>query len=331
MADEESAPSCLSPRSYYRTRKKALPRNQGENSLKKFVLFILCFSILHLLCKHLTLDFDDQDLLPLCPLGSQEDTSHLPTDTPLSTMLDQPYYFFAKGNQAFVFLSEDGRYVLKLLKPGYPQCHFWGCSLSFAYIPLAKTIYKLCKQDCFQAKIHKDIQSYLNAFLCFKEQSKLEYLHLAKTSHLKTRLRLEDPLHNLRLFDADSTCFLVQKRVDPFFPTLENWIKQGDLDQAKRAIDEVIDLLADRFELGFVKSTHKFHRNFGFFESHPVQLDIGRLIMMKHSTDQPLTQTILQGQAEPLLHWLQKHYPSLSNHLLQKVQTRVATPKAKEH
>ena len=293
----------------------------------KILSCTLGFIALSMICKTLTLDFDDKNLQKPAPIGSSWDTSELPTSTPLPEMLNQPYHFLGKGHQAFAFLSEDGNYVLKLFKPHYPHLKIFGYKVDFTPIPFAKSLYRFLEQEKFQKKTDKDFRSYINAFSLFKEESQLEYLHLSTTSNLNTILQISDPMNNPRHFNADKTCFLIQRRVDPFILTLGKWIEQGHLEQAKDALSQMAQLLAKRIDLGFIKSTNKIYANFGFIGSRVIQLDIGRLLTAKDrgsppSTTQPYD--VLHTSTYRLKNWLNKQSPELSNYFTQCIDDLIA-------
>src|SRR5579872_1197620 len=54
------------------------------------------------------------------PVNPSFETTPLSNDTEVLAALDQPYTYFGQGGQAYVFFSQDKKYVLKFFK----QRHF---------------------------------------------------------------------------------------------------------------------------------------------------------------------------------------------------------------
>lgn len=276
----------------------------------------LCFLLVGHICKTLNGNFDTKDLLSPTESGSIWDVSDENCSIDVSKLLDQKFTYLGKGHQAFAFASEDGKYVIKLFKPHYPHIETSKTSLNFTYIPFAKWIYRTWEQKKYQERIKEDLTSYVNALHSFKEESCLEYIHLAKTSHLHTKIKLFDKIKVLRELDADSTCFLIQRKVDPLEQTLQKLLDENRIDDAKIVIQKLTRLLSHRFSLGFYKPTHKFHANFGCVGLEPVQLDVGRLLS-KEDLGIPNSpwKPDIQVSMKKLRIWMEGHVPALVPHV----------------
>ena len=288
----------------------------------KILIGSVSFFAINLICKGLNGNFDAEDLIKPSKKGSAWDTSFA-KDFDISSLLKQKFHYLGKGHQAFAFVSEDGQYVLKLFKPHYPHIEFFGESFNFTYIPFSKWLYKVVAKEAYDKRLQEDFTSYVNAYTTFKDESLVEYLHLAETSDLKEPLRLFDKINILREFDSNSTCFLIQKKVEPLQATLQNLLKEDKIGDVRIVLEKLLHLLVRRVDLGFYKPTHKFHANFGCIGLEPYQLDIGNLLTPKDLGLAEDTKTInLETSVKKLKLWLGEHIPSLNKEVDELVREK---------
>lgn len=281
------------------------------------ILFIpVGFFTLNLLCKGLNGNFDPAELISPWPRNSIENFSFEEQSFPVESVLQQEFHYLGKGHQAFAFISEDGKYVLKLFKPHYPHWEIFGKSYNFTSLPFARFLYRVLNKEPFQKRIKEDFLSYVNAYRFFKEESLVEYLHPVRTQTLRTPVRLFDKIGVLRTFDPNTTCFLIQRTVKPLGEVLSDLQKQGNTEEIRSVMYRLLELLQKRIELRFYKPTHKFHANFGCVGLQPIQLDIGNLLtpedlgLAEYSLPKDLTISI-----QKLKVWLSGHFPELEHDL----------------
>ena len=147
----------------------------------------------------------------------------------------QPFHYLGKGAQTYVFVSADGRYVLKFFR----HLNKYGTPLDFLPFPsIQKTVEKVQKKA---GKGFCKLQTCLSKEL--KEETGLVYLHLNQTTHLKTEVILYDKIRIQYKLPLDKMGFIVQKRAAPFYPTLERWIEKGQIEEAKSALKQLVRLL----------------------------------------------------------------------------------------
>ncbi len=276
---------------------------------KKTILFLACLMTLTLVYKGNKGTFSADDLLSPSESGSAWDTSSLDHSFPIDTILSQKFHFLGKGHQAFAFASADGQYVLKLFKPHYPHITLLGQSINFTPIPFSRWLYRTLYPETFHQGVEQDLASYINARIKFQPESLVEYLHLAKTSHLNTTLQIFDKKGSLKTLPADTTCFLIQRKVIPLQIVLDNLTQENRKEDAKLVLKRLVTLLERRVELGFYKPTHKFHVNFGCVDLQPIQLDIGRLFSIENAEIDKKAE--LQISIQKLQEWVAERCPNL--------------------
>ncbi len=266
----------------------------------KILLGVTCFFSINLACKVLTKDFDFQSLISPAPTDS---IANHPEQSPsVKDVLDQPFRYLARGHQSFVFVSEDGEYVLKLFQPHYAKLEIFGIGLHFTLLPFGKSIYNFFGKSTQKKMLNSDFASYVNAFHLFKEESLIEHLHLEKTEGLNTKIHFFDKIGIAHTLDADSACFMIQKKAD----LIGNSLKKASKEDARIILTNLLLLLQKRESLNFDKPTHKFQSNFGCVGLTPVQFDIGRILIKDSESPSAMGRSLLK-----LKLWLKKTNPSL--------------------
>ncbi len=274
----------------------------------KGIFFLIGCSALFLFCTQKTDGFALSKVLSeLSPHPEWETDEFLERSA-----LNQPYYYLGHGAQTYAFVSNDGKYVLKFYRhhrtkhPLHP--------LAFALSsPLKNRLFQtLAKRE---KKRLKDFKSYLLAYHHFRQESGLIFLHLNKTSHLKTKLTFFDKIGVKHEVESDKIEFLLQKKATLIYPALEEWIAKGQLDKAKEGLSHLVILLNTRLERGLFDKDPDLQSNFGFIETTPIQIDVGRFTLQP--SQNPAEELI--RITDRLCSWLDQRAPSLAEHLRQEV------------
>ncbi|MES2344998.1 MAG: hypothetical protein V4494_03560 [Chlamydiota bacterium] len=221
--------------------------------------------------------------------------------------LNQPYRYLSKGAQSYVFASEDGLYVLKFFRHDHMRAELWHCLLT-----------KEHRKERFalgRSKLEKDFTSYKIAYETLQEETGLVYLHLNKTDNLHIKIPLYDKMGIQHTIDLDRMEFFLQKKVDPFFPSLEKWIKEDNLLAAQQALTELVCLLKRRFIKNIYDKDPDLNTNFGFLKGHPIQLDAGRFKHDPFYSNAEVYQREILRITDNLKQWLDTHNEELSLHL----------------
>ncbi len=288
----------------------------------KTLLYVAGFFVLNTTCRNLTDDFSQDDLILPEPKNSV--FASMPEPENLDSILAQKYTYLGKGKQAFVFASEDKRHVLKLFKPAFPPFtyHLFGkpYKLGLSKLPFAKTIFaNICNRECAEQK-KADFLSYVNSFELLKNETRLEYLHLAETDHLQHKLKFYDKIGVLRELDLDKSCFLIQKKTDLLYPTLGSLIKQGKTDEAKRLLKSFVDLSFAFINKGIDNPT-TVEKNFGCIGLEAVQIDVGRVLIAEDFEEQgPKTDQIYHS-VHHMKKWLAPRSEVLNAYLDELVES----------
>lgn len=238
---------------------------------KLLILAICCIGIARF-CHYQTKGFRVSKITQNLPLSSQQEL--IAGDEPFN-ILSQKFHFLSRGLQSFVFLSEDGQYVLKVFNNVHQQRHSfysWAKRLT-PWTPL----WALHQQKKALDKLERTFTSYKIAFDTMQAQTALVYVHAAPTTALPSTVTLIDPLGIAHRIDPNQTGFLIQKKVSLAYPTLQKFLDQGDLESAKKALHSLVQLFQWKHEHKIADSDPLIRTNYGFIGTRAIQLDVGPL------------------------------------------------------
>lgn len=227
---------------------------------------------------------------------------------PIASLLDQQFHYFARGKQSFVFLSEDGEYVLKIFNNTYQRKIKAMHLLSF--LPWIGQWAKE-KELYFQSKLHRTFQSYQIAMSQMQEKSGLCYTHLFPSHSLPKKLTLVDPLHITHTVDPNTLGFLIQKRVQLAYPCLKSWIDAGKWEEAQAALHSLMELFFWKFRNGIADNDPLIRTNYGFTGTTACQIDVGPLSQDDSLKKIAHQKTEITRIVASLKKWLNENGPDL--------------------
>lgn len=291
------------------------------NSCLKICGFVLAAVLLKRFCYRQTDGFALCKITSELPYCSDWEVNSSSQRTPdVLKILDQPFYYLAKGAQSYVFASSDGNTVIKFFRIYHLSPPFW---LSTFALPLPLQPFKIGKMIEKRLELEKDFQSYRIAFQELKDETGLLYLHLNKTDHLKKSLTLYDKIGIAHRVDLDQMEFLVQKKAALVYPSIANLVKTEGIDAAKEAIGALVRLLFLRCEKQIFDKDPDLNTNFGFLLNVPIQIDIGRFRRREENRSHEEDRKEIIRITDNFRQWLDKNYPPLSEHLLNEIQMHI--------
>jgi len=193
---------------------------------------------------------------------------HLEKQQQIQAILQQPFSYFSKGKQCFVFLSQDGKHVLKLFR-------FDGSKIPYGQM-IAHRIKKWSRESLadplpLRTKVPKTLSSCKIAYDRATDLTGLVHVHLNPKKSFFPALWIKDRLGRLHQLDPSAFRFILQKKCDPLFPTL---LKATP--EEREGLISSFSHLIDRLEnLGFKNIDPKLGSNFGFLEGKAIVIDVG--------------------------------------------------------
>lgn len=190
----------------------------------------------------------------------------------LLSHFDRPFTFFSYGGQAYVFLSEDGKTVLKLFKQHHMRVPQWIKQLPLPH-PLKKFRNKFIHRR--EEKLEVLFDSCKIAFDDLKENTGLIYLHLNPSQHLQKKATLVDKLGIAHEIDLDTTDFLLQQRATLASEHFAQLKARGDHKAGKASIDSLLTMMTLRSQKGIHDRDPNLRRNCGFIDNQAIEIDVG--------------------------------------------------------
>lgn len=172
------------------------------------------------------------------------------------SVLSKPFSYYAKGNQCFVFLSQDGNYVLKLFRAD-------SFRLPFSEQKLRKWVGAKTRKDLFpHERTLKNLMSYHLAYSLAQKQTGVVFIHLNPKPGSLPNLLIQDPIGRTHTVDPAKYRFALQKKAERLKPKSE---EKGSF----------YAFLQELEALGLVNLDLKIGSNFGKLDGNIVQIDVG--------------------------------------------------------
>lgn len=223
----------------------------------------------------------------------------------IDDILSQKFTFFARGSQAYAFVSEDQKYILKLFKQ-----HKWHPKNLLGYIPLPlNPFYKDYLQR--QKKQWAVLDSCKTALIHVHKDTGVIFAHLNPAPLTVPVMTIVDKRGKAWTLDLSKSCFLLQKKADLFYPHIQALMKKGDIEGAKYALTSTFQLLNRFMDIGVFDNNAILRKNFGFIDNEAMQFDIGKF---KFDASRTPDKREIRIITERFHVWVEKNYPELLPH-----------------
>lgn len=228
--------------------------------------------------------------------------------TELEKALKQPYRYLGKGCQSYVFISQDGEFVIKFFKYQRFRLQTW---LDY-FPPLPAVVkYKKEKRHHKWRKLDGFVQSWKIAFENLKDETGLVYVHLNKTNTLNKELTIYDKLGTQHTVNLDQMEFCVQHRADMLCDTLLTYKKNNDLKGAQEIIAKLFALIMSEYHRGFADNDHALMQNTGVVHGQPIHIDVGQFVQNEQIKEPAIYNQELFTKTYKFKNWVNEEYPEL--------------------
>jgi hypothetical protein len=241
----------------------------------------------------------------------------------VQNILKQPFRYLGKGAQCYVFVSEDDQYVLKFFRLYHLRPPIW---MSWFRFPFQLEQYRQKKFLNKEMELAKDFESYKIAFEKLQQETGLLFVHLNKTTNLKTSVDLYDKIGVLHKIDIDSMEFVLQRKAFPFYAGMEKLLEKKDVESVQRILHELVSFLAERSKKGIFDKDPDINTNFGLLDNHPIQIDVGRFRHDEKRKEPSVYQNDIIRITDHLRQWLETKEPDLAHYLEDEIRTLTPDP-----
>lgn len=234
-------------------------------------------------------------------------------------LLSQNFRFLASGGSCYAFESEDGNYVLKLFKQHHLSPFSWANELPLPGNLKEKLVAK-------QRKRERVFNSCKMAYQDFKDKTGLIAIHLSLTDQELPTINLFDKLGIAHRLPLGKIEFILQKKAEMAYPHIVRLMNENDLEGAKRALDEIVELAAYFPKQGVRDLDPNIETNCGFIGNQAIKIDVGPLI--RDEREHTAIQKRVSKASMQLKRWLNERYPELASYL--DAQTSLKTKDSHE-
>lgn len=235
----------------------------------------------------------------------------------LDEAIHQPYTYFDKGHQAYVFESRDGKFVLKLLKFQRVRIPEW---LRKTSLPFAWEEWRTRRIEKKDRMLNSLLLSWKLGFDELKDEAAIVYAHINKSNDLRTTLTLYDKMGFSHKLDLDNNLFLIQRKTPLLGPTLDQLMSQGKIEDAKALLDRLVALFVSEYRRGLAEKELFILRNTGVWQGQPIHIDTGRFEWDFALIQPENYKSEIRRKTVKLVGWLKEHYPELADHLERRIR-----------
>jgi len=227
-------------------------------------------------------------------------------DLEADVAIAQKFYYLGRGRQAFAFVSEDGRYVLKFPRADIYKIPFW-----LRVLPFEKRRQRqISRKAIREAQI---LQSFQLAIDELKESTAMVAMNCSQ--HRKSvhaggkRVTIIDKIGRSFALSLDHTYFILQKKKKLFRDAIvEAFEKEGTVG-VERVLDATFAVIVERTAKGILNRDGSFLRNYGFDDQRAYQTDVGSFFKVE---DQPMKSVFFHSMelsVKPIRRWMKLTHP----------------------
>lgn len=188
-------------------------------------------------------------------------------------ILKKTFKYLNQGSQAYVFESEDSRYVLKLIAFNKYKEPFRRKLLSSFHL------FNNYRDDRIfnrERNLKAALLSYKIVYENLKKETGTIYAHFKKNKNFREKIKIKDRLGLYYEIDPNETLFIIQKKASTIIkPYILNCAKQKEYDQIKKIISDYLELSDNVLKKGYVNRDSAV-KNSGLCDEGFIEIDIGR-------------------------------------------------------
>lgn len=241
----------------------------------------------------------------------------------LIQILQQPYTYLGKGAQIYAFSSADGEYVLKFFKFKHLRPDWY-----LAWLPQFSFLESFRNNQIAKRERKLDLlfSGYQLGYASDQENTGLLYVHLNPKESLgfEPTVMIQDKLGFAHVIDLRSVVFALQKKGNTLRTTMKDLLNQGDVDQAKIKLNQIIDMYVIEYQKGIWDRDHGVMHNTGFEGEKPFHLDVGKLSYDPKMKEVANFKPDLLLVTNKILLWISNEYPQYLQEITDSIESKLS-------
>lgn len=218
-----------------------------------------------------------------------------------SRILNMKFYFLSKGNQFYVFESQDHRYVIKFIN-----------FKNFSYPSFLKKVPLKVLEKSIQRKDKRYplvFSSIALAYEKLKDETGLVFVNLNQDIKFEKQIILINKFGVEKRVALDDACFVLQKKASSFFSTMEKRFKSEGGEAIKKGIDEFFETIEARCRKNIAdEDANDEMKNVGIFKNKVLITDIGKLYYNEKLQNKSDFLREMQDSCNSLRDWLNREH-----------------------
>ncbi len=234
------------------------------------------------------------------------------------SILHQPFVYLDQGCQSYVFQSQDGQYVLKLVRTARFHPPFW-----MGFVPLTE-VQKERFSKGRKKNLVNSLRSYEIALSCLQKETQVLYAHLQETEHLPA-VRLKNGLLQTIELDLNRVGFLLQKKVIPMKKALLE--KKKDPKAKREIVASFVQLVSSMQNKKIRNRDYNCVKNAGVVGTKAMFLDAGSFAFEEKELSFSEYEERMRHFLRHFYRFAKRHDPELINCLDQEIAKRLEEKK----
>lgn len=202
----------------------------------------------------------------------------------VTKILQQPFTFLGSGNQSYAFLSQDGKYVLKLMK-----------------------IYQTQNEP---QKLKRLINGFQVAYQYDQKHTGILYIHLKPTHFSDFSVNLTDKAGRKHKLDLNPLLFALQLKAVPTNQIITKHLKNGEIQAARVKLEAILTMMQEEHQMGVLDKDHNIWHNTGFIGDKPIRIDVGKLELSPEMKKPEISKNeIDKVKNDRMIPWIHRYFP----------------------
>lgn len=211
--------------------------------------------------------------------------------------LSQNYRYLSKGSQCYAFVSEDGRYILKLLKHYHYRIPSWQFFLNWEG-----------RQRMKRLKRQRSFDSYVYCATDLKEVTGTVCVQLNRQYTISKVISVTLKSGAALQVDLTDLDFILQRRAF----LVENFLKTAKKEEVDLFFSDFDYLIHSFIDMGFMDRDRRFDGNIGYVDGHLIWSDLGEFYRCEGDLS-----AASQELYRRFFHWLSVEYPEIYRNKLE--------------
>ena len=249
-------------------------------------------------------------------IGWEDQCLELGWDAEAKSAMKQRFYSFGRGRQSYAFLSEDGRYVIKIPRYGRFRLPLWLQVVNLEILEPYRKVRYINKQTAKNTLL----ESFRIAFDSLKEESAIIAVRFPGEKGRGEVIKIADRLGRHYDLPLDKTGFVLQHKKELFNDVLKQILLMNDRQEIVHKLDQILAVIATRARKGIACRDDAFMYNFAFDETQAYQIDVGDFRRPITGNPKDIFVQSVHGSVKPIRAWIEKIDPKLLEVLDQKIE-----------